>query len=288
MPSATIINQHPCISGRTRVEQPVNPIPSATVLLLRDSPSGLEVFMVTRNAGIDFAGGALVFPGGKFDSEDFVPETAEYCDGVDGLDLAEIGYRVCGIRETFEEAGFLLARAIGDASLLNGERCSIIGAEYREAVHAGEMSMKELARKEKLTLACDYMVPFAHWITPRKSLKRYDTWFFLAEAPDGQMGSHDNSESVDSLWINPDEALGGARNKAHNIVFATRMNLRKLGRSNTVDLALTVARADNIVTVEPVISRLNSKVVFSIPLEAGYGIDQEIETDEGPTKVPTI
>ena len=146
--------------------------------------------------------------------------------------------------------------------------------------------MKELARKEKLSLACDYLVPFAHWITPRNFPKRYDTWFFLAEAPDGQMGSHDNSESVDSLWINPDEALGGARNKAHDIVFATRMNLRKLGRSDTVDLALTVSRGDNIVTVEPVISRLNGEVAFSIPLEAGYGIDKEIETDDGPTKVP--
>ena len=270
------------------MERPVKPIPSATVLLLRDSSSGLEVFMVKRNAGIDFAGGALVFPGGKVDPEDLALETVGYCEGVDGLDLIEIGNRVCGIRETFEEAGFLLARSDGDVALVDGERCSIIGAEYRDAIHTGDMTMKDLARKEKLTLACDYMVPFAHWITPRKFPKRFDTWFFLAEAPDGQMGSHDNSESVDSLWINPAQAIDGARNRAYNIVFVTRMNLRKLGRSDTVDLALTVARGDKIVTVEPVISRVSGEVTFSIPLEAGYGINQEIETDNYPTKAPAI
>ena len=73
------------------MRRPANPIPSATVLLLRDGSFGLEVFMVTRNTGIDFAGGALVFPGGKIDSEDLALDSIGYCDGVKGLDLIEIG-----------------------------------------------------------------------------------------------------------------------------------------------------------------------------------------------------
>ena len=267
------------------VTNPKPPIPSSTVLILRDSLEGLEVFMVMRNAGIDFAGGALVYPGGKFDIADLAAETAAYCDGVDGLDTTDIGYRVCGIRETFEEAGFLLAREKGSESLVDGERCAKLGAAYRNAVHAGEITMKDVAELEHLALACDQMVPFAHWITPPQFPKRYGTWFFLAPVPDGQMGFHDNTESVDSLWINPEKALARAKDKTYKIVFATRMNLRKVGQSDTVASALAAARADNIVTVEPIISHVTGGVTFAIPMEAGYGIEEEFETD-GSTKVP--
>jgi len=83
-----------------------HPIKSTTVILLRDGTDGMEVFMVTRNAGIDFAGGALVYPGGKTNPEDLTPETAAYCDGNDDLDISEIGSRVCGIRETLRRQVF--------------------------------------------------------------------------------------------------------------------------------------------------------------------------------------
>ena len=84
--------------------------------------------MVTRNAGIDFAGGALVFPGGKIHPSDLTGDILEYCDGIDNLRIDEIYNRVCGIRETFEEAGFLLARNMSDKKLMNRERCSSISA----------------------------------------------------------------------------------------------------------------------------------------------------------------
>ena len=150
--------------------------------------------MVLRSAGIDFAGGALVYPGGKSDPADLTEETAAYCDGVDGLDLVGIGNRVCGIRETFEEAGFLLAREKGRRTLVSGDRCLSLGARYRKALHSGDLTMKDLAVGEDLTLACDLMVPFARWITPARSPKRFDTWFFLAPVPEGQSGSHDQEE----------------------------------------------------------------------------------------------
>ncbi|MAI10091.1 MAG: hypothetical protein CBD27_02355 [Rhodospirillaceae bacterium TMED167] len=261
------------------------PIPSATVLLLRDGISSLEVFMVLRNAGIDFAGGALVYPGGKSDPADLTEETAAYCDGVVGLDLVQIGNRVCGIRETFEEAGFLLAREKSSNTLVTGDRCLQLGVQYREAVHAGDLSMKDLAAQEKLTLACDLMVPFARWITPARSPKRFDTWFFLARAPEGQLGSHDQSESVDSLWISPGAALKGAADQTYNIVFATRCNLAKVGRRATVAEALETAQDEHIIPVEPEITILDdNRVSFKIPPDAGYGFDEEIETN-GPTVV---
>ena len=266
-------------------DAPACPIPSATVLLLRDGVPGLEVFMVLRNTGIDFAGGALVYPGGKSDPADLTEDTAGYCDGVEGLDLVEIGNRVCGIRETFEEAGFLLAREKNSDTLVSGDRCLRLGAQYREAIHSGDLTMKDLAAQEDLRLACDLMVPFARWITPARSPKRFDTWFFLARAPEGQSGSHDQTESVDSLWITPDAALQGAADQTYNIVFATRCNLAKIGRRATVVEALETAHRNQIVPVEPDITILDDhRVSFKIPLEAGYGFDEEIETN-GPTFV---
>ncbi len=266
-------------------DQPATPIPSATVLLLRDGEQGMEVFMVLRNAGIDFAGGALVYPGGKSDPADLTEETAAYCDGVEDMDLVEVGNRVCGIRETFEEAGILLAREKGRETLIGGDRCEVLGGQYRDAVHAGDMAMKDLAAAENLTLACDLMVPFARWITPPRSPKRFDTWFFVARAPEGQLGSHDNSESVDSLWITPETALKASVENKYNIVFATRSNLSKVGRANTVEEALEAARGDTIVPVDPDITILDDdRVSFKIPIEAGYGFDEQIETN-GPTVV---
>ena len=254
----------------------VPPIRSATVLLLKDGEEGLQVFMVTRNAGIDFAGGALVFPGGKANPSDTIEEIESYCDGVDGLDIEEIGNRVCGIRESFEETGFLLARDKETGNLVNSERCSIIGGLYRKAVLEEKLTMKDLVAKENLTLACDKMVPFAHWITPVNAPKRYDTWFYLAEA---QLGSHDNSETVDSLWINPAKALIAAKDKTYNIVFATRMNLRKLAKSEDVHTAFVSARLNKIVTVEPEVVYDKNRVTFRIPFEAGYDISEEIENN---------
>ena len=138
--------------------------------------------------------------------------------------------------------------------------------------------MKDLASNEHLTLACDLLVPFAHWITPSISPKRYDTWFYLAKAPEGQLGSHDNSETVSSLWIKPDQALAGGKNKIYNIVFATRMNLRKLGKSDNVKLAMNLAQANKVITVEPEVINENNNITFRIPQEAGYDMEQETET----------
>ena len=264
---------------------PAIPIPSATVLLLRDGVHGLEVFMVLRNAGIDFAGGALVYPGGKSDPADRTEETAALCDGVEDLDLVEIGNRVCGIRETFEEAGFLLAREKAGGTLVSGDRYLKLGKRYRKAVHAGLLTMRDLAAREGLTLACDLMVPFARWITPPRSPKRFDTWFFLARVPEGQSGSHDQKEAVDSLWISPDAALKGAADRIYNIVFATRCNLAKVGRGATVVEVLETAQREQIVPVEPDVTILDdNRVSFKIPVEAGYGFEEEIEIN-GPTVI---
>ena len=233
---------------------------AATLLLVRDGAEGLEVFMVARHRQIDFASGALVFPGGRVEPED---ETL----GGDAYDLRERALRVGAIRETFEECGVLIARARGEGVWLDAARTSAIAAR------ASGVSFGELVAREKLELGLEALIPFAHWITPKSMPKRFDTAFYITEAPPGQLALHDGSESVDSVWISPRGALEAAERGEYTIVPVTQLNLRLLGQGHDVASALAAARARRIVTVEPRPEKRAQGWRMHIPLEAGYGTD---------------
>jgi 8-oxo-dGTP pyrophosphatase MutT (NUDIX family) len=239
---------------------PVVPVPSSTVLLIRDSANGIEVLMTARHEAAGFAGGALVFPGGKLS-----PEDSAIADG-GAADLLH-PYRVAAIRETWEECGILLARRRGAAALISGD-------ELRDVPpHENFNAMVEAAG---LQLAGDLLVPFAHWITPQTQPKRFDTQFFLAPAPPGQDARHDGHEAVDANWVTPEQAVRDAEADRVRIVFVTRLNLLKLGQSRSVAEALDRARRDKIVTVQPEIVQTPEGALFRIPPEAGYPISQTI------------
>ncbi len=241
--------------------QPVTPVGASTVLLLRDGADGLEVFMVVRHREIEFASGALVFPGGKVDPGD----EESSLQGIGGdLAPAALAFRVAAIRETFEEAGVLLARPRGAAALIGAARLDRISGRHREALHDGEITMREIVEAEDIELACDLLIPFAHWVTPESQPRRFDTHFFLAAAPLEVAARHDGSESVDSLWIRPADALAEAGRRT--IIFPTRMNLAKLGRDGTVQAALETARNTAVVTVMPTARKVDGGRLMRIPL----------------------
>ena len=222
---------------------PTDPRPASTILLLRDGAAGLEVFMVVRNRAIDFAGGALVFPGGRVEEAD-----------------AALGepFRIAAIREAFEESGILLARR-GDAWL---------------AAHSlpRDADFHALLAEHALTPAADALVHYAHWITPADMPKRFDTHFFLAQAPPQQVGLHDGGEAVESVWITPGLALAEADAGRRVLVFATRLNLARLARFATVGQAL--AGAGPVVTVCPQPFQRDGATWLRIPAEAGYGASE--------------
>ncbi len=151
------------------MEETVIARPAATVLLVRDGASGLEVFMVVRHHQIDFASGALVFPGGRVEPEDYViAADPERCFAAAGLDAAGRALRVAAIRETFEECGVLLARPRGANELIDAERCAAIraGSEGR--------TFAELIRAEDLTLAlelADALCALDHAADPAQALR---------------------------------------------------------------------------------------------------------------------
>ncbi|MBV9559526.1 MAG: NUDIX hydrolase, partial [Bradyrhizobium sp.] len=251
----------------------VVPRDASTVLLLRDSRANeIEVFMMVRHHQIEFNSGALVFPGGSVDANDReIAENPALYAGGEGLDASALSFRIAAVRETFEESGILLARPKGSNALVDAKRASEIEAAHRAELNEGRITFLEVLTDNGMLLALDALVPYAHWITPEGMPKRFDTWFFLAAAPPDQLGAHDGKESTDSIWVSPREAVEGGESGRFKLPFPTTRNLIRLGKQPNVAAALDQARGVDIVTVMPVMTRLNGGGrQLRIPREAGY------------------
>src|SRR3981081_1263411 len=252
----------------------VAPRPASTILLLRDSAAAkgeIEVFMMVRHYEIDFSSGALVFPGGSVDKsdQDIIASPELYCGG-ERLDTASLSFRIAAIRETFEESGILLARPRESKALVDARRASAIEADHRAALCEGKTTFLNVLTDNGMVLALDELVPYAHWITPEGLPKRFDTWFFLAAAPPEQVGAHDGKESTDSIWVSPREALEGGESGRFKLPFPTTRNLIRLGKQPGVKAALDDSRGKPVVSVMPVMTKLNGGRQLRIPREAGY------------------
>lgn len=257
----------------------LNPEPrlSATVLLLRDAPD-LQVLMVERHYQIDFASGALVFPGGKANDEDASPDWSDHFDGA--FERNDQTARIASVRESFEESGILLARPASS----RGEGAALVGPDvaeklspFRAAVDRGEQSFLELVREHDLVLALDTLVHFGHWITPTMMPKRFDTHFYLAPTPAEQIAAHDGRETTDAIWINAQAALDKEVAGEATIIFPTRMNLGKLAETSTVADAIARFSSEPVVTVLPEIGKTDDgKPCLNIPAEAGYVTTTEL------------
>jgi 8-oxo-dGTP pyrophosphatase MutT (NUDIX family) len=217
----------------------VTPREAATVMLVRDAPS-LEVFMLRRTLAAEFMGGAYVFPGGAVDAGDRAPELLNRCHGREdstastqlGLHAGGMGFWVAAIREAFEEAGVLLARSAATRLPVDlGDSPTAARLEAaRRAVGCGELPFVDMVEDEDLLLDTGALHLFSHWITPPGVPRRYDTWFFVAAAPEGHAYLHDDCETVASVWTRPADALSGAERGELEIIFPTMRNLEQLAR----------------------------------------------------------
>lgn len=200
-------------------------------MLVRDAPD-LQVFMAVRNAESTWIAGASVFPGGAIDHEDRDASWAARCDGWDdarasaalGVGHGGLGFWVGAIRETYEEAGVLMARH-ADGTPVDASDPEFVGA--RDALNARTLDFVTFVATHDLMLATDELHPFAHWITPAGSPRRYDTRFFIGVAPPGAY-EHDNAELVASTWTRPLDALNAADRGELDLILPTRHSLEIL------------------------------------------------------------
>ena len=147
---------------------------------------------------------------GKLEDADGDKRLRARATGAASLSDDELKFRVAGIREAFEECGVLLAHKRGQKPLIGAADLKPIEEKWRKKLSDDEASIVDLVEAEDLEIATDLMVPFAHWITPTFVPKRFDTWFYVALAPDDQEAAHDGSEHTESLWVDPAEAVAMA------------------------------------------------------------------------------
>lgn len=244
----------------------IAPRPASTVVVVRDQPDGFEVLLVRRNDKVAFMAGAHVFPGGRVDADDAIADLTRLCDGVaapprfDDLSAAdEIAYRVAAVRELVEEAGVLIARTV-DGSLVSPETVALV----RAGLASGE-SLASLALQHDVRLALDRFVALAHWVTPENEPRRYDTRFFLATLPDGQIARHDAGETTELRWMRPADAVARCLRGDMLLPPPTWTTLKQMARHTSLVDLFSWAQAKPIVRVQPHLVRDERQTMLTLP-----------------------
>jgi 8-oxo-dGTP pyrophosphatase MutT (NUDIX family) len=250
-----------------------NPRPAATVVVLRDSARGPEVFMVRRHEGTAFMGGAHVFPGGRVDAADAAGDDA-WCDGIEhaarqlsGLPRAEaVAYHVAAARELFEEAGVLLARDGTHRFVpLAGSDLHERFSRYRVDVHSGRATLRAVVEGEGLRLALDALIVFAHWVTPPIDSRQFDTRFFMTRVPPDQTPVHDDRETTHSSWLTPAETIALSLTRDIVLPPPTWTTVRELEPFASVEDALAWARRRRVVRRQPELVERDGVRMLVIP-----------------------
>ena len=227
---------------------PETPRAAATVVLLRDSTAGPEVLLLRRNAQASNMAGVYVFPGGKLDADDATLDAATHLDQPhatlhanlnepDTHSATAAGLYVAALREALEECGLLLAEPLGGTSAVNATRA-------RAMLREGQPFAQVLGALQ-LRLQTRQLAPWSRWVTPlapTMGTRRFDTRFFVAQAPADQTALHDNEETTDSVWLAPRAALEQYRDGRIDLAPPQIMSLAHLARHASVASVLDAAR----------------------------------------------
>lgn len=257
-------------------------VAASTVVLLRDrdqsNGQGLEVLLVERHLESDFAGGALVFPGGKVDVADGNLDNARW-RGPDlagwvrplGVETREqaLGLLVAAVRETFEEAGVLLAHRAGGEPLTDAELTTEPFLEARDHLISRDRSWSwnGWLAEQDLVLDLNALVLWSWWVTPEGTHRRFDTRFLAALMPPGQEAKQDNVETTSLRWMTPASALDAQRRGKVTIIYPTRRNLQALARFASAREAWQAAAEGRVDQrrIQPTVVRVGDTVMVQHP-----------------------
>ncbi|MEU3889540.1 NUDIX hydrolase [Streptomyces sp. NPDC029041] len=249
---------------------PVAPKRAATVMLLKDTDSGTAVHMLRRRASMAFAGGAYAYPGGGVDPRDddqqvrwAGPTRAWWAERL-GVDETAAQAIVCAaVRETYEEAGVLLAGRAHDSVV--GDTTGADWEADRAALVARDLSFAQFLDRRGLVLRSDLLGAWTRWITPEFEARRYDTWFFVAALPEGQRTRNASTEADRTVWIAPREAADGYDKGELLMMPPTIATLRQLTAYETAAGALDAAQGRDLTPVLATARLVEGRIVLSWP-----------------------
>jgi 8-oxo-dGTP pyrophosphatase MutT (NUDIX family) len=239
-----------------------DPVPvrdAATVVLLRDTPGGIEAWLLTRVTQMVFAAGMSVFPGGRVDPGDADlpwsgrPAAAFAEEFGCSTELAR-ALVAAAVRETFEETGVLLTSPP-----------AVLPATDRAAVENGERSFSALLNDNGLAVDADLLRPWARWITPEGEVRRYDTRFFVAALPDGAVATAETTEASRAEWLSVREAVAQAMAGARGLLPPTMVTLNSLLPFTSVADVLAGAHGRDLEPIEPTLLRDREQPAVRLP-----------------------
>ena len=256
-------------------KQPAEARHASTVVLLRDAENGPEAYLLRRVRGMSFAGGMHVFPGGAVDPEDATadlawagPPPSQWGAWFGASEPLARALVCAAVRETFEECGVLFAGESAD-HLLEDVSSDEWEAE-REALEVRKQSMSELLARRGLVLRADLLRPYAHWVTPDVEPKRFDTRFFLAKLPAGQVCRDVGGEADERRWVR----VRSAFDEDLTLMPPTRATLQDLAAYDDVSTALDDPR-ELLVVAPRMIVDSEGKVKLVVPGHADYPVSPE-------------
>lgn len=239
--------------------------PAATLIVARDRPAlAPEILMVERSAKMAFAAGALVFPGGAVDASDH--DLAARLGGP--LSIDEAAARVAAIRETIEEAGIGvgLTGAIDSAAVLR----------LRDGLHDGQ-GLGDLLDRLGLGLDLGGLIPFARWHPAPfdKAVRVFDTRFYLARAPEGQVASVDTTENVRFFWSSAADTLALCAAGGASVIYPTLRNLERLALCPSWQALADHAAAFPVEKISPWLEERDGEPHLCIPTHLGYPVTSQ-------------
>jgi 8-oxo-dGTP pyrophosphatase MutT (NUDIX family) len=259
------------------------PRDAATVIMLRDTPQGMEVFLVKRHGLSDVLGGAYVFPGGKLDDSDARLDTLSHLDQHPAQLHAALGepdtpvstatgLYVAALREAFEESRVLFAQDAHTA--------------HTALAQQPDLPFNEMLSRLSLRLQTSHVLPWSRWITPRMpsvTSKRFDTRFFVAAVPPDQEARHDNHEATESVWLRPRAALEQYWNSRIELAPPQIMTLAHLSRFGNVDSVMQGARSSSPPLILPEAFNDGGERVICYPGDARHPVSTRAMP--GPTRL---
>lgn len=253
----------------------VPPKDAATLVLVRGSDAGVEVFCVERNKKSRFVGGAIVFPGGKLDAADAddawtklatAPRPLREGFASDERHLRALN--VAAARETLEEAAILplVGAQVDDAAV----------RALRDALTADPKALAAFLASQRAQLDLGAFRPFARWVTPEAETRRYDTRFFVAVAPPGQSGAHDEHETMASFWAAPGEVLRRFEAGDVQLVPPTHRSLELLAKCADTDAVLALADAASLAPIMPRLVPAGETIALVLPGDPEHASQEAI------------